>query len=311
MKSWQRNLTLFGILIVGLGALGTYAVRSYSIQNYDEVKQVEAGSIKSITVDTSSTNINIIPSSDQTASAHFYGRSRDNNYKLNVKTAGDTLQVSITRPESTTWFSIGGSSTTLEVKVPQHVYDRLVVNSSSGNIHIDNLQVKTMESKASSGNQELQRLTGDSYRVQAASGNLKLEDVLATATLDLHTSSGNMTGHNLSGKKVTAEAASGNIKLDGLAGEVNSNTSSGNITLRYSKLDSPSTVSASSGNIDLYLPSDASFQFTHKASSGSFESAFATVYTSESKHLHQGTVGSGGPTLTLETASGNLRMHKQ
>ncbi|KEO81811.1 DUF4097 family beta strand repeat-containing protein [Tumebacillus flagellatus] len=307
MKNWQRNLALFGVLVVGLGAAGFFGLRAWSSSTYDETQTVEAAAVKTISVDVSSADVHIIPGLDSQATAHFYGKGRADAYGLEVKTNGDNLIIQITHPSG--FIGFGPQSLGLEITLPQKQYDRLEIHSGSGNTKLQDLKVKTLLSKTGSGNQDIVHTTADSIQLDTGSGDLTVDQT--SAVLDLHTASGDILGRRINSPKVTTNCASGNVTLDGLTGEVNAQAASGNIELSYDKLNGNVNAHTASGNITLILPSDSSFHLNHHSSSGDFRSDFALTNLSSSEHRHEGTVGSGGPTLTIENNSGNLNVRKK
>ena len=61
-----------------------------------------------------------------------------------------------------------------------------------------------------------------------------------------------------------------------------------------------------SGNVDVEIPSNSNAEVEASTISGVIESDFPQL--AGTPMVQQGTLGSGGPTLTLITVSGNIRL---
>ncbi|MBL0385805.1 DUF4097 family beta strand repeat protein [Tumebacillus sp. ITR2] len=307
MKEWKRNLALLGVLVVGIGAAGFYALPTMSSQNYEETKSTETSGIQIIDIEGYAANVNVTPGPDSQATAHFHGYGRSDVYSLKMQTNGDTLHILIDHPDQQ--WNFGSNSLTLDVVIPQRDFDRLTVNTASGDIHLQDLKAKALLSSTGSGNQDVSNVQSDTLALDTASGDLNVENT--SATLDLKTASGNITGHRLTGKKISADCASGDINLGGLTGEIKTRVMSGNINLDYDKLSATLTAYTASGDVNVDLPNDSSFDLHHKSASGDFNSNFAMNNMTNTNHEHKGTVGSGATAVNVETVSGNLTVHKK
>ncbi len=112
---------------------------------------------------------------------------------------------------------------------------------------------------------------------------------------------------------VSLETRAKDIRLENVSGSVHVADRDGNVELRYSrppnhKID----VTNRSGDIELVLPSDSSFSITAFSRSGDITSDFSSsslrvVETTPNARL-DGTAGSGGPSITLNTTYGTIHI---
>jgi hypothetical protein len=117
---------------------------------------------------------------------------------------------------------------------------------------------------------------------------------------------------------------SGNVEADDLESDVFAITVSGNVTVSTTEVAEATTVSgnvtatigradwgrdlefgAVSGSVDVEIPSNTNAEVVATTTSGVIVSDFPLTGT---PNLQQGTLGSGGPTLTLGAVSGNIRL---
>jgi DUF4097 and DUF4098 domain-containing protein YvlB len=178
-----------------------------------------------------------------------------------------------------------------------------------------------------SGDQNVEGLKGN-VDLESGSGDLKM----ARLTGDMHfqTGSGNVTGHELAGP-VRAKAGSGDIIVDETgAGDVEIRTGSGNVTAKginggfHAEAGSGDihgqgsprnlwSVRTGSGNVTLQVPSEAAFDVDISSSSGSVTLGHPVTTTvqgrvQESRKSVVGKVRGGGPTISVHTGSGDVRV---
>lgn len=124
--------------------------------------------------------------------------------------------------------------------------------------------------------------------------------------LILHTTSGDVTSEKVQSGAITINTTSGKIALNDCAGNINLKTSSGNIFATYNNLDKQDIhIAATSGNIQLKLPSTAEFLLEAKTSTGKLHSDFPV--TNENKKM-EGQIGNKSNNVVLQTSTGNINL---
>ena len=215
------------------------------------------------------------------------------------------------------------------------------VHQSGNNVQVDYVEVKnvavayeimvpadtTVQTKSGSGDQVVEG-TESSVDLTTGSGDVRLRDI--KGNVQLHTGSGDVEAEQLTGR-LEAEAGSGDIRLTGVSGgdarvrtgsgdieirDVNASlsvqTGSGNLTAEGA-MAGAWELRTGSGNIQLRLPSQANFELDATTSSGSVVVDHPVTMTVQGnlEHAHKnvrGTVGTGGPLLTIHTGSGDVRI---
>ncbi len=171
-----------------------------------------------------------------------------------------------------------------EIQAPADSY--LEANSGSGEITDDGV--------------------GENPKLGTGSGNIHATGLQGAMTLN--TGSGDIYAEQSSAGDVKAQTGSGNIELRGLRGALRASTGSGSIKVS----GAPSgdwKLETGSGNIELW-PEASGFVLDASTGSGSVKSdrelAVQGVFD---RHHITGKVNGGGPTVRVQTGSGDIRIH--
>ncbi|MBE5965499.1 MAG: DUF4097 domain-containing protein [Lachnospiraceae bacterium] len=185
-------------------------------------------------------------------------------------------------------------------------------SSTSGDIKIDEISADHINISTSSGSIILQKAEGK-RQFTSTSGDIKILNGNGDSTAS--STSGNITIKNNSGQ-LKATSSSGDIKITALSGGGDFKTTSGNINLEF--LEDIQTavedisITASSGDITLKLPSMLSCDFSADTSSGDIRTFFDDMLSFNKKGNHAaGTIGDNpDTTIQINTSSGNIHLGK-
>lgn len=160
---------------------------------------------------------------------------------------------------------------------------------------------------AGSGSGDL-RLSDLGSSLQAETGSGDIEAAGFTGRVILQSGSGEIHADLQSASDVTAKSGSGNIRIRGVNGALFAETGSGDIEIG-GRPGAAWQLRSGSGDITLNLGSSA---FNLDASTGSGEvhsDATITTHGALGHHHVEGAVNGGGPTVHIETGSGDIRIH--
>jgi DUF4097 and DUF4098 domain-containing protein YvlB len=171
-----------------------------------------------------------------------------------------------------------------EIQAPENAF--LDAGSGSGDITVDGV--------------------GENAKIHTGSGNIHATSLHGGFKVD--TGSGNIYADQAGQGDVSAETGSGNIELRNLHGGLRAHTGSGNIKAA----GTPSTdwkLGTGSGNID-FAAGGAAFTLDASTGSGGIHTDMEMLTQGSSNHHHvSGKVNGGGPTVRIETGSGDIRVH--
>jgi hypothetical protein len=125
--------------------------------------------------------------------------------------------------------------------------------------------------------------------------------------VNLGTISGDIDFYAKSFSSIKAGTTSGGVKLQAIAAETEVNTISGRVSLDYSAFAATS-VNTISGDVTAQLPSEVACDLKFGTVSGDFRSSYEGLGVKNASHGFEGTIGSGGELLKVNTTSGNFKL---
>jgi len=171
-----------------------------------------------------------------------------------------------------------------EIQAPENAI--LEAGSGSGNITVDGV--------------------GQNAKISTGSGNIHASGLHGGFTVN--TGSGDIYVEQTGDGDVKAQTGSGNIELRDLRGGVRAGTGSGNIKIGGAPTG-PWHLETGSGNIE-YWPGKAPLTLDASTGSGGIHTDQEMVTQgSISRHHVTGKLNGGGPTVRIETGSGDISVH--
>jgi len=254
-------------------------------------KTISGEGISAIDVDVYGANVNIIPAEGDEIVVDFSGMSFtddvDKQPSLKVVQETGKLFFSIERPSNIGILGVGMYNMELDVYVPEETAYSLTIESLSGNLDVGEVRLADCE-------------------LSLRSGNIKFAP-MEEQGCDIGTISGNIVVGRLTGLDNEVSSTSGNIVISALSGAADVDTVSGNIIVKYSKVEGPSEISARSGSIEIHTPDDASYSFSAETRSGVIgASGLEVTMTADDGDELAAVKGDGLYSITAKTISGNI-----
>jgi DUF4097 and DUF4098 domain-containing protein YvlB len=233
-------------------------------------------------------------------------RSREDtrDIKIDVDHSPDSVSVRAIRPS----MRHGNYGAAFAIKVPRGVKLERVVTSNGAIRSSDG--VGPAHLKTSNGRVDVRRLKG-SLTAESSNGSVELQDI--EGSVDIHTSNGHIRAEGIRGAfDASTSNSSIHAILEKVDGTVRAQSSNGSIDLSLPP-NSQSSVRAHTSNsgITLRLPGEVNARLMAGTSNGSITSDFEMRIRGEiSKHHIDGTIGSGGPLIDLNSSNGSIRILK-
>lgn len=244
-----------------------------------------------LSVGTGSGNIHITRGSDN--QVHVFGRVKsnhswgggDSDQRVHdiaanppIEQTGNIIRIG---RDHNNWHNI---SIDYEIQAPASTY--LDASSGSGDVTDDGV--------------------GENSKLSTGSGNIHATGLKGAFTVN--TGSGDIVAEQSGEGDVKAQTGSGNIELKDLHGALRAGTGSGDIKIS----GSPSgewKLETGSGNIEFW-PGSSGLTLDASTGSGSVHSdREMTVQGSFDHHHITGKINGGGPTVRIQTGSGDVRIH--
>jgi Toastrack DUF4097 len=282
--------TLFAALALALPALAVPTLAHASDATFDKTLSV-SGNVQ-LEVSTGSGYVHVSPGSDN--QVHIIGHVHANHGWLGGS-SDDAVKHVVDNPP------IQQSGSTIRVG---QMHDSWFNHVS---IDYDITTPKSTKLKAESGSGDLKAASmSGGTRLETGSGSINGEDLGGDAYLQ--TGSGDIRVNLAGSGNVTAGAGSGSIRLMGVKGGLKAETGSGDVSIAGQPVEGWK-IEAGSGSIDLNL-GGSKYTLDAETGSGSIHTDQpVTVQGSLEKHHITGNVNGGGPTVKVETGSGNVRIH--
>ncbi|WP_159886158.1 DUF4097 family beta strand repeat-containing protein [Paenibacillus puerhi] len=285
-------------------------------QKVHEEQSLEIGGIRSIQIESGSTDVEIAPGSSDRIQVWLSGKASGkyaDKLQLSVEPQGDMARIVVDIPNQT-GFGFQKRSLNLHVEVPEAQWKSLAVESSSGDIRLEQVKADQLRVKASSGDLHLEQLKGERITAIASSGDIRAVELEAT-TVDLHTSSGNITADRYTAGELKFEATSGDVTLMDGQGIVSGHTTSGGIRLEADELTRHTELKGTSGDVVVALsnkPKSLKLEYGSGSGEGKveWEGLSYTVRQEEGRRI-EGTYGTGEVKLSVRTSSGDFKLEKR
>ncbi|MEH7235726.1 DUF4097 family beta strand repeat-containing protein [Bacillus sp. JJ1562] len=318
----MRKIMYGALIFVLIGVLGVIitlnnsGVEAFTFSSVDvnEKQEVSSKGITNIIIDSPSVDVNVIPTKKDLIEVEFSGKVGKKSkalYKLDIDEDGETVEITMEKKNKLQFMMFNFTNVSLDVEVPEKMYDSLQIIASSGDIAVEEIDTKEMTIETQSGDIEIMNSRiKESLNLEASSGDVKVKDTNGNV-IDIQTSSGDITAINNEAKEIEILTSSGDIESNNQASEkMNINTASGDITIDAEEVTGDITLEASSGDIEVsfvQIPDALAVDF--KSSSGDGNAAIEGIkFTEKSDHRILGEIGVGGYQITVRTSSGDFKI---
>jgi hypothetical protein len=296
-KSTVRALVLIAAAFVSSCAFAAHGT-------YDRQVSAPAGGHLRFRTDVGS--VTVVGTSGSTVIVHadLEGpKSYLSRFRITTERTPSGVTVSAREPASgwLDWFGFGWHRVRFTVQVPSDY--PVDVQTSGGDLTVRDVSA--------------------SVRGATSGGGVEAENI--TGTVDLHTSGGSVDAQHLTGP-AHLSTSGGNVHVVDSTGNLDLRTSGGDIRMRnddgqvravtsggdiHAQLRSNQgiTLKTDGGDITLLLPQDMHASIEARSSGGGITCEFPLgTARIQSGHFLQGTVGGGGPPITLRTSGGDIHI---
>lgn len=251
-------------------------------------KKISFNDVKSIMVDSDSSDITIVPENRNDIYVVF--ETYKNGEELFV-TAGQNTRIETKQP-TLHWNLFLNQNYRLIIYVPEEFSGDLSVDLTSGNVEFADFDLADVSIDLTSGNLDFKNISAEKIDIRMTSGDIEVSNV-DSESMDIRMTSGNMDLHNFNGK-------------------ITGHSTSGNVVIAYDDRMDDLSFSCTSGNIEVYYNGiDVNASFELKTTSGNVETE---VGMSENVAIKNnkiyGTSGDGTYTVELSLTSGNIKIYK-
>lgn len=306
------SFVLSALIFFSTGGIGTVMNEvNKTEQNINIEKVFDTAGINSISVDTSSTDINFIPENRSDIKVHLNGYVSSGKPELTARLDGDTLDIYTRSNNRVITIGFNISNLKLDIYLPSEYSKDIKIKTSSGEVKIGKLNVENFTYDASSGDLTGEDFASKSSRIETSSGNVRLKRF--GGDLELKTSSGDAAiDYALKSNSTNITTSSGKITLTGFTGDLSSRAQSGDVKVDYTVFNNRVKMNSSSGEIEISLPAESQFGIKVNTSSGDIRTDFSVAQSGKIDEDNlEGTVGNSSNQITIDTSSGDVKIRKK
>jgi hypothetical protein len=300
------SIAIWGVIAIVLTATLVFGIvtgergnffRMFVFHNGDrkiqQTKEMSIQDAKKINIDFSSDDIAIYTTDqdDIKVVQKAYGTLKEEE-KFTMEKNGDTINIKKGENHLKFFvFGFGNFGSEIEVYIPKKYSDNLAVESSSGDIIVnDDINLKDVSFNQSSGEFKCNsEIKGDNIKLEASSGDIDINSLI--------------------GKNYDINVSSGEIRISSLSGSGDIEASSGDIKVGYKDINDNSNIRATSGSVKVSVPKEMSFTFDGICTSGDIKSNFDLSYNSKKRNQATAKIGSNPyKQLKVDTSSGDINI---
>lgn len=265
------------IFVVVMSALGWDFTKLGTVK-YETNTYSATESFDSISINIDTADIRLLPSESSDCRVVVHENAK---IKHEVSVVDGTLTV--VTVDSRAWYdyiSIGFSSQTVTVYLPEREYSKLFVRTSTGHVEVSSdftfsaldVEVSTgdvtiassvtgnAKIKASTGSITVDGATLGSLDITTTTGSITVEDVNVTGSLKTAASTGRTSLSNVGCKSLTSTAGTGNINLSDTVADESFSLETDTGSIRFDSCDAKEiSAAASTGSITGTLLTDKTF----------------------------------------------------
>ena len=254
MKIWLMiaiSLILAGCLIFcGVMTALKWDFTKLSTYQYETNHYELRDHYESISIDTSTADIQLLPSEDSQCSVVCYEQK---NMKHSVAVTDGTLVIKL--KDTRKWYEhigMGFSSPKITVYIPQGEYGTLSINSSTGNVDIpEHYGFEGIDISVSTGNVNCRSSAKGNIQIRTSTGNIHAESISAKS-LTLSVSTGHVQAESITcDEGVTVSVSTGKTSLtDVNCKYITSTGNTGDVSLKNVIVTEKFSIERSTGDVN-------------------------------------------------------------
>ena len=275
------------LVVIAVVSLTIAAIAFFNTENYminfrdrnnfegnsiDEVTTFGIDQLKEIYVHSVSSDISVFSTDEEDIRIYFYGRSALKSEKALPKLITKLEGSKLKIEIEYPKVLFYNADVVLDVYIPQDYMENIIIDTVSADVDISNLDLNNFQCKTVSGDLKVKTLGSDNLTLKTTSGEVNIMD---------------------------------------FRGNLEANSVSGDISIRYGVFDNNIDVKTISGQVEIDLPQNAEFYLKTNTVSGEVVAKFPiTIISFNKMNQLEGTVGTGDNNIIIDTVSGDIYINK-
>lgn len=305
-----KGLLLMGTALAAAVVLAGCSFGFISVVHYTNADKYTAGDreitekIDSIDIDYISGDITFLTEDTDTVSVKETARiALDSDRQVHTWVEGSTLHVRYCAADKR--LDLSSLDKKLEITVPEDVtFSDVNINLSSGDLRADDIKTKKLDVDSTSGNHVI-GCTADTVTINSTSGDIDLTQFGKSEDISVEATSGNFHFNMEEVKNLILNTTSGDMWVEAEKIEkLDVDSTSGNKTFTLSNCPEETVINASSGDVELRIPSDSGVTAILNTTSGDIRSNIPFTTNGDTYTFNSGTA-----VMDIDTTSGKITIN--
>lgn len=327
---WRPKLWVFvGLIafivgIVGLGVMisGNHRLVERKTLNLEESIPVQP--IKNLTIESDQPDMKFVMTDGDEITVQMVGKMNTKDFedcKIEIEGKGtDSATISIKTEKD---FSFGVDLLHLVdmltlsdeerphavVSLPRKVFDEFNVNVNLSNVELPEVNAKRVRIESDTGKLRIGTIQGNHVMLSSNLGEVDLSSVQAD-TLEIKTDTGDIAVKSLRGKLLTVSTNLGNIDIRGTEAKLNLSSDTGDVYVDIPAIVNDIVAQSDLGDVDVLVdepPSNLVLKLNSDI--GKVKTNLQNVqFDHLDRYSTEGSIGSGGPVVKLQSDTGNVTL---
>lgn len=214
-----------------------------------------------------------------------------------------TVRARNPRTDHDHWWGLrhGGYEITIKVRLPQDF--NLDLDTGDGNIRVGTMRGRA-RLETSDGDIDIENLEGSRIDIDTSDGDVEVASV-QSPDIHIETSDGTIFVGQLDGRETSLRTSDGDIVVEETSGALRASTGDGDIRVRLARFEETSLRSGD-GDIHIEAPEDLSADLDLRGDRLSLRNSSMTLDGSMSKTSARGALNGGGPRLLASSRGGRI-----
>ncbi|AYA74537.1 hypothetical protein DOE78_03195 [Bacillus sp. Y1] len=295
--------------LVSVSASGGFSFETYEIK---DKLVLENQKLENLNFHFESSDVMVVPSSEDKITVELHGkisRKLKKELSLVAEENGNTVDVKlIDHNQQIINIGILIYDTNIRIHVPEKEYKSINVVTSSADIGAEGVLAKKLHFNTSSGDIKVESSDArESFEVKTSSGDVIVEKT-KSKKINLISSSGDLFLKGSQATTISTTASSGDVVLTDVEGNLETITSSGDMSISSEQLTGDITAKSSSGDVIIEFkdkPTSMKLDFKGESGSGIIDIKQMSYQEKEEDRII-GQLGDGEYELNVKTNSGDF-----
>jgi len=324
-KLWAFiGLVAFIAGVVGLGVMisGNHRLVERKTLNLEE--RIPVQSITHLTIKSDQPNVEFVQTDSEEITVQMLGKMNTKDFedcKIEIEGKGTASATISIRTEKD--FSIGVDLLRLVdmltlskeerphvvISLPRKKFDEFNVDVNLSSIDLPEIHADRVRIETDTGNVRIGSIVGADIEVASNLGDIDLLSAQAD-TLEIQSDTGDIEVKSLQGKLLTVSSNLGNIDIRDTDAKMNLNTDTGDVYVDVPAVVNDIVISSDLGDIDvLVAKAPANLVLNMNSDIGKVKTNLQNVqFDHRDQHRTEGSIGSGGPVVKLQSDTGNITL---